>query len=303
MEPAIVVEHLHKRYPDVYAVNGVSFSVKAGEIFGILGPNGAGKTTTVEMLEGLRKRDSGIIRILGMDPDEQPYELRERIGIQFQSTSVHGQMKVSEALRLFASFYRKKGDVDRIVDVLGLKPHLDVPFGRLSGGWKQRVTLALATIHDPEIVFLDEPSTGLDPQARRQLWEMILKLRDEGKTIVLTTHYMEEAERLCDRVAMFHQGRVLSIDTPQRLVATWGNVRCLHFESSEADEQRLRTLTGVTKVERANRIFRIFAQDLQAASLQLFQLADQEGWSIESFRFETGNLDDLFVSLVKGEST
>ncbi|MEW9033972.1 MAG: ABC transporter ATP-binding protein [Planifilum fimeticola] len=302
MEPAIVAEHLHKRYPDAYAVRDVSFSVKPGEIFGILGPNGAGKTTTVEMLEGLRKRDSGTIRILGLDPDEHPYELRERIGIQFQSTSVHEQMKVKEALRLFASFYRKKGDVDRIVDALGLKPRLDIPFGRLSGGWKQRVTLALATIHDPEIVFLDEPSTGLDPQARRELWELILKLRDEGKTIVLTTHYMEEAERLCDRVAMFHQGRVLSIDTPQRLVATWGKVRHLRFESPEADEQPLLSLPGVTKVEREDRTFRIYARDLQAASLQLFQLADREGWKIEAFRFETGNLDDLFVSLVKEES-
>lgn len=302
MEPAIVAEHLHKRYPNVYAVEDVSFSVEAGEIFGILGPNGAGKTTTVEMLEGLRKRDSGTIRILGLDPDEHPFELRERIGIQFQSTSINDRMKVKEALRLFASFYRKKGDIDRIVDALGLKPYLNVPFEQLSGGWKQRVTLALATIHDPEIVFLDEPSTGLDPHARRELWELILKLRNEGKTIVLTTHYMEEAERLCDRVAMFHQGRILGIDTPQRLVATWGKVKYLRFESPEADEEKLLSLPGVTRVERDDRVFQVFVQDLQTASLQVFQLADREGWSIESFRFETGNLEDLFVSLVKEES-
>lgn len=302
MEPAIVAEHLHKRYPNVYAVEDVSFSVEAGEIFGILGPNGAGKTTTVEMLEGLRKRDSGTIRILGLDPDEHPFELRERIGIQFQSTSINDRMKVKEALRLFASFYRKKGDIGRIVDALGLKPYLNVPFEQLSGGWKQRVTLALATIHDPEIVFLDEPSTGLDPHARRELWELILKLRNEGKTIVLTTHYMEEAERLCDRVAMFHQGRILGIDTPQRLVATWGKVKYLRFESPEADEEKLLSLPGVTRVERDDRVFQVFVQDLQTASLQVFQLADREGWSIESFRFETGNLEDLFVSLVKEES-
>lgn len=302
MEPAIVVKHLHKRYPNVYAVEDVSFSVEAGEIFGILGPNGAGKTTTVEMLEGLRKRDSGTIRILGLDPDEHPFELRERIGIQFQSTSINDRMKVKEALRLFASFYRKKGDIGRIVDALGLKPYLNVPFEQLSGGWKQRVTLALATIHDPEIVFLDEPSTGLDPHARRELWELILKLRNEGKTIVLTTHYMEEAERLCDRVAMFHQGRILGIDTPQRLVATWGKVKYLRFESPEADEEKLLSLPGVTRVERDDRVFQVFVQDLQTASLQVFQLADREGWSIESFRFETGNLEDLFVSLVKEES-
>lgn len=261
MEPAIVVEHLHKRYRNVHAVNDVSFSVNMGEIYGILGPNGAGKTTTIEMLEGLRKQDEGTIRILGLDPDTHPYELQERIGIQFQSTSVQERMKVKEALQLFSSFYRKRRAIDRIVNALGLEPYLDTPFGQLSGGWKRRVTLALATIHDPAVVFLDEPSTGLDPHARRELWELILQLRKDGKTIVLTTHYMEEAERLCDRVAMFHKGRILAVDTPQRLVTTWGKVRYLHVESFEADEQRLRTLPGVSEVKRDGHVYYVFAQD------------------------------------------
>ncbi|MDN4593804.1 ABC transporter ATP-binding protein [Polycladomyces subterraneus] len=302
MEPVIVVEHLHKRYRNVHAVNDVSFSVNMGEIYGILGPNGAGKTTTIEMLEGLRKRDEGTIRILGLDPDTHPYELRERIGIQFQSTSVQERMKVKEALQLFSSFYRNRREIDPIVNALGLEPYLDTPFGQLSGGWKQRVTLALATIHDPAIVFLDEPSAGLDPHARRELWELILQLRKEGKTIVLTTHYMEEAERLCDRVAMFHKGRILAVDKPQRLVATWGKVRYLHVESFEADEQRLRMLPGVSEVKRDGHVYHVFARDLQSAALHLFRLADEEGWIIRSFRFETGSLEDLFISLVKEES-
>lgn len=206
MSAAITVENLHKHYKNNHAVRGVSFTVEKGEIFGIVGPNGAGKTTTIKIMEGLRPKDSGTVNILGLDPEKDAAELRQRIGVQFQSTSIQELLKVREAIDLFASFYRKRGDIDKIIRSLGLDDKLNAPFKKLSGGWKQRVTLALATLHDPEIVFLDEPSTGLDPQARRELWDLIRWLRDDGKTIVVTTHYMEEAEKLCDRVAVFLKG-------------------------------------------------------------------------------------------------
>lgn len=303
MDEAIVVRDLHKRYGSIQAVNGVSFTVRKGEIFGILGPNGAGKTTTIEILEGLRKRDRGHVEVLGLDPDRKPFELRERIGVQFQSTSIQPRMKVGEALELFSSFYRKKGDVHRIVEALGLKERLQSYFQDLSGGWKQRVTLALAILHEPEIVFLDEPSTGLDPQARREMWEMIKGLKNGGKTVVLTTHYMEEAERLCDRVAMFAKGQLAACDSPKNLVARFMVSRCLVFESDDVQTEPLQTLSGVERVERDGSQLRVYCNDLQQVALQLFQLAHERQWKIEAFRFETGTLDDLFVELArKGES-
>jgi ABC-2 type transport system ATP-binding protein len=242
---SIVIENLHKRYKDNYAVRGVSFDVEQGEIFGIVGPNGAGKTTTIEIMEGLRKRDSGVVQILGLDPDKNPLELRQRIGVQFQTTAIQERMKVREAIWLFKSFYRRSGDVNKIIERLGLGGVLDKQFKDLSGGWKQRLTLALAVLHDPDIVFLDEPSTGLDPQARRELWDLILQLREDGKTIVLTTHYMEEAERLCDRVAMFNRGEVVALDSPKRLVTRLAATNYLSFESDTADVAQIRMLLGV----------------------------------------------------------
>ncbi|WP_018131394.1 ABC transporter ATP-binding protein [Effusibacillus pohliae] len=299
MSVAIVIEDLHKRYKDNHAVRGVSFTVEKGEIFGIVGPNGAGKTTTIEIMEGLRKRDSGTVRILGLDPDRDAYELRQRIGVQFQSTSIQERMKVGEAIRLFASFYRQRGDVERIVETLGLKDRLHAQFKDLSGGWKQRVTLALATIHDPEIVFLDEPSTGLDPQARREMWDLIRQLRNQGKTIVVTTHYMEEAERLCDRVAMFNKGKLAALDTPKRLVAQLAAANYLTFESAAADPDVIRLLPGVERVERDNLTVRVYSSNLQHTSMHLFQTAEQQNWQLEAFRFEVGSLDDIFVHFME----
>lgn len=301
MSQPIRVEDLHKRYKNHHAVRGVSFHVEQGEIFGIVGPNGAGKTTTIEIMEGLRKRDSGFVQVLGLDPDKEPLELRQRIGVQFQSTSIQERMKVKEALSLFASFYRKRGNIDKIVRDLGLDGMLDKQFKDLSGGWKQRLTLALAVIHDPEIVFLDEPSTGLDPQARRELWDLILQLREDGKTIVLTTHYMEEAERLCDRVAMFNQGKVVALDSPKRLVTKLAAANYLSFESETADVALIRTLPGVERAERQNGTVRVYSASLQEVSFHLFQLANENKWKIEAFRWEVGSLDDLFVYMVEKE--
>ncbi|CAM3871728.1 ABC transporter ATP-binding protein [Alicyclobacillus pomorum] len=250
MPNSILVEGLHKRYKNHHAVRGVSFHVEQGEIFGIVGPNGAGKTTTIEIMEGLRKRDSGLVQVLGLDPDKEPLELRQRIGVQFQSTSIQERMKVKEAISLFSSFYRKRCNIDKIVKELGLNEVLNKQFKDLSGGWKQRLTLAMAVIHDPEVVFLDEPSTGLDPRARRELWDLILQLREDGKTIVLTTHYMEEAERLCDRVAMFNHGKVIALDSPKRLVTRFAAGHHLSFQSETADKALIQMLPGVERVER-----------------------------------------------------
>lgn len=327
MSKAIVVDSLHKRYPNNHAVRGVSFHVEQGEIFGIVGPNGAGKTTTIEIMEGLRKRDSGLVQILGLDPDQEPRELRQRIGVQFQSTSIQERMKVKEAISLFASFYRKSGNVDHIVHSLGLEGSLNKQFKDLSGGWKQRLTLALAVIHDPEIVFLDEPSTGLDPQARRELWDLILKLRDDGKTIVLTTHYMEEAERLCDRVAMFNHGEVVALDSPKRLVTALAGANFLSFDSEAADVAIIERLPGVERVERiggtvgagqesgvegvgqesnvgrVDGTIHVYSSSLQTTSMHLFLAAEEHGWQMSAFRFEVGSLDDLFVHLVEREGS
>ncbi|HBI02974.1 MAG TPA: ABC transporter ATP-binding protein [Paenibacillaceae bacterium] len=303
MSYAIEVENLHKVYKNKHAVQGVSFSVEKGEIFGIVGPNGAGKTTTIEILEGLRKKDNGKISILGLDPEKKPYELRQKIGIQFQSTSIQERMKVKEAIHLFSSFYEKKGDIPAILEKLGLDSFMDTQFTNLSGGWKQRLTLALAIIHDPEIIFLDEPSTGLDPGARRDMWSLIRNLQQEGKTIVVTTHYMEEAEQLCDRVAMFKEGQIVALDTPKHLVNQFLMANYLTFISDDADLELLRNITGANDVSHSNETIKIQTHNLQDTSLELFQLAKEKGWKIDNFRFEVGSLDDLFVQMAGKEQS
>lgn len=301
MASAINIEHLRKSYGSTEAVRDVTFHVDHGEIFGIVGPNGAGKTTTLEMMEGLRKRDAGSMEILGLDPNLQPYELRERIGVQFQTTSIQERMRVGEALRLFSSFYRSQANVEQVVDFLGLHKYLHQAFKDLSGGWKQRLTLALAVIHNPEIIFLDEPSTGLDPQARHELWALILKLREDGKTIVLTTHYMEEAERLCDRIAMFDHGEIAALDSPRRLVSQLAAANYMSFESEEAQVSVIGELSAVERVEQMQTTFKVYSADLQETALQLFQEAKQRGWKLVAVRFEVGTLDDLFVQMAKRE--
>lgn len=299
METAIEIRDLHKKYKSNHAVKGVTFSVQQGEIFGILGPNGAGKTTTLEILEGLRKPSSGEVRVLGLNPQTKGRELRERIGIQFQSTSIQERMRVGEALQLFSSLYHKRGNVERLVETLGLKSYLNTSFKDLSGGWKQRLTLALAALHGPEILFLDEPSTGLDPQARREIWKLINQFREEGMTVVLTTHYMEEAEKLCDRVAMFQKGMIAALDTPKRLVAAFTSAHYVSFESAQADPVLLRALTGVERVETEGETVRVYTPTLQETSLELFLLAKERQWTIGAFQFEVGTLDDLFVNLAE----
>ena len=219
---AVEVNKLHKSYGPIVAVDSISFSVTANEIFGLVGPNGAGKTTTIECLEGLRTRDAGEVRVLGLDPRHDGVDLRHRIGIQLQESSLFDRIRVKEALDLFAAFYRNPIDWRPLIDQLGLGDRLKTPFAKLSGGQKQRLFIALALVGDPELVFLDELSTGLDPQARRTMWDLVRSLRDEGKTIFLSTHFMEEAERLCDRVAIIDHGKIVALDTPEKLIRGLG---------------------------------------------------------------------------------
>jgi ABC-2 type transport system ATP-binding protein len=217
MSPVIEVQHLHKRYGDTVAVADVSFAVEEGEIFGILGPNGAGKTTTVECIEGLRTPDGGAVNVLGLDPRHHRAELTQRLGIQLQDSQLPAKLRVDEALALYSSFYRNPADWRTLIDLLGLTGKTSTRFGQLSGGQKQRLSIALALIGSPQVAVLDELTTGLDPAARHETWDLIEGVRDRGVTIVLVTHFMEEAERLCDRVALIDSGRVVAIDTPANL--------------------------------------------------------------------------------------
>jgi ABC-2 type transport system ATP-binding protein len=217
--PIIEVEHLHKRYRDTVAVEDVSLTVTAGEIFGIVGPNGAGKTTTVELIQGLRTPDRGHVRVLGLDPWQDRDELRQRVGAQLQQSDLYDRVRVGEALELFASFYRDPADPGRLLDRLGLAGKRNTSFDKLSGGQRQRLSIALALVGNPEVAILDELSTGLDPHARRDTWRLIEQVRAGGVTVVLVSHDMEEIGRLCDRVAVLDAGRVVAIDTPERLTA------------------------------------------------------------------------------------
>lgn len=260
-ENVIEVSDLVKLYPGVRAVDGVSFQVHKGEIFGMLGPNGAGKTTTIECIEGLRTNDSGSIRVLDMDPRKNGYDLREKIGIQFQSASLPERTKVWEALDLFSALYTKSIPWEPLLEKMGLEDKRNTYLAKLSGGQKQRVFIALALVNDPEIVFLDELTTGLDPQSRRAMWDLVLNIRDREKTVFMTTHFMEEAERLCDRVAIIDHGKIVALDSPQNLVNSLGDENRIVFESKEhLDIDRFRELSGATRVEKIGDRFLVYGK-------------------------------------------
>jgi ABC-2 type transport system ATP-binding protein len=293
----IEVANLRKRYGQQVAVDDVSFTVERGEIFGILGPNGAGKTTTVECVEGLRSADSGNISVLGLDPRRDESELRRRVGVQLQKSELPEKMRVGEAMELFASFYPEPADGDKLLDDLGLTAKHKTPFSKLSGGQQQRLAIALALIGNPEIAFLDELTTGLDPQARRDTWELIEGIRRRGVTVVLVTHFMEEAERLCDRLALVDAGRVVAIDTPAGLVARVdGGGQRLRFRPSVPFEDRLLTdLPEVTEVAHTASQVVVTGQGnlLQVVSAAL---ASANVVALD-LRVEQTNLEDAFVAL------
>jgi ABC-2 type transport system ATP-binding protein len=244
--PVIAVTDLRKRYGARVAVDGISFAVEEGEIFGILGPNGAGKSTTVECVAGLRRPDAGSISVLGLDPQRDRAELRHRLGMQLQESQLPDKLTAAEALELYASFYADPADRRALLTDLGLIEHRNVRFGKLSGGQKQRLSIALALVGNPRVAVLDELTTGLDPQARRDTWDLIEQVRDRGVTVVLVTHFMEEAERLCDRVALIDAGRAVAIDTPAGLVSKVDTEQRIRFRPTTALDDRL--LTGLPEV-------------------------------------------------------
>jgi ABC-2 type transport system ATP-binding protein len=292
----IEVTDIVKRYGRVSAVDGVSFTVQEGEIFGILGPNGAGKTTTVESITGLRAPDSGTIRVLGLDPRRDREQLRQQVGVQLQESALPDALKVREALDLYASFYDDPADVDRLLEDLGLADRQGARCGKLSGGQKQRLSIALALVGDPRIAVLDELTTGLDPQARRDTWELIEGVRDRGVTIVLVTHAMEEAERLADRLAVIDKGRVVALDTPAALVARVDAEQHITFRPSvPIDDAHLSALPEVTSVTHdGDRVVVTGTGDVVHAVTSLLA---QRRVVARELRIDRPGLDEAFIAL------
>jgi ABC-2 type transport system ATP-binding protein len=295
------VRNLVKQYPGVRAVDEISFDVQQGEIFGMVGPNGAGKTTTIECLEGLRRPDGGSIQVLGLDPLRDRYRLRERIGVQFQSAALPNRIKVWEALDLFAAFYRRSIDWQLLLEHMGLAEKRNAYFGKLSGGQKQRVFIALALINNPDLVFLDELTTGLDPQARRAMWDQVRTIRERGTTVFLTTHFMEEAERLCDRVAIIDRGKIVALDTPQNLIDSLGAEHRVVFEVGvHLDEESLRAVPSVVRVERIGERVVVYGQEDGLVSGVVSAL-ETGGIRFENLRTEQPTLEDVFLALTGKE--
>ena len=296
----IEVDHLQKRYGETVAVANVSFSIEEGEIFGILGPNGAGKTTTVESIAGLREPDAGTIRVMGLDPLADRDELRQLLAIQLQETQQPDKLQVGEALELHASFYERPADPGTLLDALGLTDKRNTRFAKLSGGQKQRLSIALALIGNPRIAVLDELTTGLDPQARRDTWALIEGIRERGVTIVLVTHFMEEAERLCDRVALIDSGRVIAVDTPAGLTDTAAPKQVIRFRPSRPlPEGLFDGVPGVNGVAYAgDQVVVTGTGEVLAAVVSVLA---SHGIVANHLRMEQASLEDAFVALTRKE--
>ncbi|MEU7803443.1 ABC transporter ATP-binding protein [Micromonospora arborensis] len=294
--PVIEVTHLKKRYGNLVAVGDVSFTVEAGEIFGVLGPNGAGKTTTVECVAGLRVPDGGGVSVLGLDPRRDAAQLRQRVGVQLQESQLPDRLRVAEALELYASFYRNPADPTALIDKLGLGEKRNTAYKKLSGGQKQRLSIALALVGNPEIAILDELTTGLDPQARRDTWGLIEQVRDSGVTIVLVTHFMEEAERLCDRVAVIDQGRVVALDSPAGLVSTVAPEQRIRFRpSAPVDDRLLTDLPEVSAVHRTGS--QVVVTGTGEVLHAVTSVLARHQIVAADLRLEQSTLDDAFVEL------
>ena len=300
-EHALYVRGLRKRYADVVAVDGLDLDIARGECFGLLGPNGAGKTTTIEICEGLTDPDAGDVVVLGRQWSRDGDALRQRLGIQLQETQLADKLTVGETVHLFASFYREAREVDDVIALVQLDEKRDARVGKLSGGQKQRLALACAIVGDPELLFLDEPTTGLDPQSRRQLWELIEQLKAAGRTILLTTHYMDEAERLCDRVAIVDHGKVIALGTPRELIGSLGAEHVVEFAVAEGappiDERTLAALDGVRSVRRAGAGWELQVTEPHRAVPALLAALTRAGAPLAELRTHSATLEDVFVAL------
>ena len=290
---------LIKRFADVTAVNGLDLEVYAGECFGLLGPNGAGKTTTVEILEGLTPADEGAVELLGQhwnSGDERA--LRERIGVQLQETQLAEKVTVVETLRLFRSFYQRGHDVEEVIRTVGLEEKRNARVGKLSGGQKQRLAVACALVSDPELLFLDEPTTGLDPQARLSLWDIVEKFRAGGGTILLTTHYMEEATRLCDRVAIMDHGKMIALGTPAELIESLGAEQVIEFSvTNPLADEALTSLPSVNNLHKRGEIYALTVSEIGVALPALFAEIKRQESELVTLTTHQATLEDVFVSL------
>ncbi len=296
--PAIQISNLVKRYGDLTAVNGISLAVEDKQIFGILGPNGAGKTTTLEIVEGIRKPDGGEVRILGLDIVEKQKEIKQLIGVQLQSTATPDRLTVRETIVLFATFYEHSLPSDQVIAHVQLEAKADARVEELSGGQAQRLAIGLALVNDPKVIFLDEPTTGLDPAARRNLWDVIEGLRTGGKTIVITTHYMEEAERLCDIVAIMDQGKIVAQDTPANLIRTLGESQAIEFTAAGTIKPgEMESLPSVSRVAVAQGVYSLFTTDATATLHALIEQSGHNGWKAEDIKIRSATLEDVFVKL------
>ncbi|MGH2487673.1 MAG: ABC transporter ATP-binding protein [Ktedonobacterales bacterium] len=296
----VTVQHLVKRYGNVFVVNDISFSICEGEIFGIIGPNGAGKTTCVECISGLRAPDAGAISVYGFSPQKNRDRIRELVGVQLQESALPPRLKVGEAVRLFASFYPTPLDPDELLATLGIKQFENSAFKTLSGGQKQRLSIALALVGNPKLAILDELTTGLDPEARHETWSLIERMRERGVTVILVTHFMDEAERLCDRLALINQGAVRALDTPEAIAATAGGSRVRFVPSQPVDDPTLRAIPGVRDIERKQRYVTVTGTgDLAPAVITALAAIDVRVSDLEA---RAGNLDDAFLKLTQHDA-
>jgi ABC-2 type transport system ATP-binding protein len=304
------VRGLRKAYADVVAVNGLDLEIAAGECFGLLGPNGAGKTTTIEICEGLLQPDEGEVSVLGRRWDQDERELRERLGIQLQETQLSEKLTVVETLRLFRSFYRKGNDVDKVIARVQLEEKRNSRVGKLSGGQKQRLALACSIVGDPDLLFLDEPTTGLDPQSRRQLWDLIEEFKSSGRTTVLTTHYMDEAEMLCDRVAIVDHGKVIALGSPRQLIESLGAEHVVEFglAGGQVDGltggrvdgltvEFLKTLPGVQGARTLDDGYELSVGELHRAVPSLLSALSERNLELSKLTTHSATLEDVFVHL------
>jgi ABC-2 type transport system ATP-binding protein len=298
MTAIIEARDLTKRYGDMIAVDGVSFDIEKGEIFGLLGPNGAGKTTTVEMVEGLRKPDSGTVRVCGLGASQNANRIKELIGVQLQSTALFDRIRVGEAIDLFGGYYRGALSTSEILERVSLTDRKHSFADTLSGGQKQRLAIALAMVNDPEVLFLDEPTTGLDPQSRRNVWDIVEKLREQGKTIVLTTHYMEEAEKLCDRVGIIDRGKVIALDMPQALIARQDLESAIELVTNNGSAEKVfRKFQTTNKITQEGNTCVIHTRESSPILIELVRMSENNGINLESISVRKATLEDVFIEL------
>ncbi len=299
MASYVQVKELRKNYNSLKAVDGVSFNIEKGEVFGLLGPNGAGKTTTVEIMEGLRKASGGEVSINGYNPRKNDFRLKQILGVQLQKSAMEEKIKAREALQLFGSYYKKSIPVDELLELVGLSEKKNTYFENLSGGQQQRLSLAIALVNDPDMVFLDEPTTGLDAQARRSIWDIINKLRNEDKTILLTTHYIEEAEYLCDRVSIIDHGKIIAAGTPRELIDNSGISHRIDFKTENPikDDTLSQLSKKHGKVDFERDRYSMKSDQAGKPLIDLIKLLEKEGNELTDLHLERPTLEDVFIKL------